>query len=66
MLLIPGSWVRSRGLVSFLADRDSFPLPGWHDSEKRTTQTGSGRAHTRWLFPPTGTETCFNTFRHVF
>lgn len=63
---MPGSWGRSRELAPFPADRGPFPLPDRCDSEKRTTQTGLARAHTRRLFPPRGTETCFNTSRHVF
>lgn len=58
---MPGSWGWSRALVPFLAGHSLFLVPEWCDSEKGTTQTESARAHTWWLFPPRGTETCFNT-----
>lgn len=65
MLLMPGSWGWSRGLVPFQADRGSFPHPHRCDSLNRT-QTGSARAHTRRLFPPKGKRNLFQRFQACF
>lgn len=65
MLLMPGSWGQSRGLVQLQADRGSFPQPDRCDSQRRT-QTGSARAHTRRLFPPKGKRNLLQHFQACF
>lgn len=67
MLLMPGSWGWSRGLVPFQADHGSFPQSNQYQCDSRNrTQTGSARAHTQCLFPSKGKRNLLQRFQACF